>query len=45
MAKRAYLPGYSGVPQEGVENVEEIQSEAVKVAKILALVRRQKADA
>ena len=34
----AYLPGYSGVTQEGVEKVEEIQSEGVKAADILQVL-------
>ena len=34
----AYLPGYSGVPQEGVEMVDELQSREVKAADILEVL-------
>ena len=34
----AYLPGYSGVSQEGVETVEEIQAREVKAADILEVL-------
>jgi ferritin-like protein len=34
----AYLPGYSGVTQEGVERVEEIQTEGVKAEDILQVL-------
>ncbi len=34
----AYLPGYSGVTQEGVETVEKIQTEGVKAADILQVL-------
>ena len=34
----AYLPGYSGVTEEGVEKVEEIQTESVKATDILQVL-------
>ncbi len=34
----AYLPGYSGVTEEGVQKVEEIQTESVKGADILGVL-------
>jgi ferritin-like protein len=34
----AYLPGYSGVTEEGVERVEEIQTEGVKAEDILQVL-------
>ena len=34
----AYLPGYSGVTEEGVEKVEEIQTESVKAVDILQVL-------
>ena len=34
----AYLPGYSGVTDEGVEKVEEIQTESVKAVDILQVL-------
>ena len=34
----AYLPGYSGVTEEGVEKVEQIQTESVKATDILQVL-------
>jgi ferritin-like protein len=34
----AYLPGYSGVPQKGVEKVQELQSEGFKAGDILEVL-------
>ena len=34
----AYLPGYSGVPEEGVEMVEDMQAREVKAADILEVL-------